>query len=145
MNPLLVPKESANIRLAEDPEILQLPLTQRHFSGPTVETMDDHLRLNNQQARIWQLMIDGRWRTVEEIAKATRDPQASVSAQLRNLRKLGHGNHQTPRQRREGSNLWEYRLIPNPEGLRPVPVDPRAFEKGLRKAAQRDGVKGVYR
>lgn len=62
----------------------------------------DQVRLRGQQLRIWELMRDGNWRTLGEIEAATGDPQASISAQLRHLRKPCYGSHIVKRQRRAG-------------------------------------------
>jgi hypothetical protein len=134
IDPDLVPDHPANIEFADETEVLDIPLSQRRFHGETVTTMKDHLRLSHQQLRLWNLMIDGRWRTVQEISLEIHDPELSISAQLRNLRKLGHGSHGTPKRRREGSNLWEYRLIPNPTGRRPGPLPKGgAFAQWIRQ------------
>lgn len=79
------------------------------FHGSTYDAGLDGERLNAQQRRVWRLMRDGRWRTLREISDETRDPEASVSARLRDFRKLGWT---VDRQRRgePGRGLWEYRL-----------------------------------
>ena len=51
----------------------------------------------------------GCLRTLDEIAQLTGDPPASVSAQLRHLRKEKYGAHCVEKRRREGG-LWEYSL-----------------------------------
>lgn len=56
------------------------------FSGKTYVPQFDRERLNAQQRRVFDLMLDGEWRTLEEIRKATHDPEASISARLRDLR-----------------------------------------------------------
>ena len=76
------------------------------YEGPV--NADDCARLEGQTLRIYRLMIDGIWRTLEEIGRATGDPQASVSAQLRHLRKPRFGGNVVDKQRR--GNQWEYRL-----------------------------------
>ena len=57
-------------------------------------------------------MHDGRWRTLDEIASTTGDPPASISAQLRHLRKRRFGAHVVERQARgdRSHGLWEYRV-----------------------------------
>jgi len=59
------------------------------------------------------------WLTLEELTKLTHYPPASISAQLRHLRKLEFGGYEVEkRQRLSGSILhgedfgtaWEYRL-----------------------------------
>jgi hypothetical protein len=85
------------------------------FNGADYQPAVDHARLAGQILRIWDLMVDGRWRTLAEIETTTGDPQASISAQLRHLRKPRFGEHQIERRRRgdEHIGLYEYRLIPN--------------------------------
>lgn len=85
------------------------------FNGPDYESEHDNKRLTGQIYRIFRCMKDRQWRTLGEIQAMTGDPQASISAQLRHLRKDIFGNHivnKRPRGNRE-NGLWEYQLIPN--------------------------------
>ncbi len=85
----------------------------KHFDGPAYVPALDYKRLSGQILRIFNLMKDGKWRTLREIEWATNDPQASISAQLRHLKKLRFGNHNVPKRRRGDPNrgIWEYKLI----------------------------------
>jgi len=83
------------------------------FNGPDYDPRHDNVRLTGQILRVYTLMRDGQWRTLDEIAGSTGDPHASVSAQLRHLRKPRFGGHvveKRPRGDRE-RGLWEYRLV----------------------------------
>ena len=84
-----------------------------HFDGPAYEPEYDHGRLTGQLLRVWTLMRDGEWRTLQEIADLTGDPHASISAQLRHLRKRRFGEHIVERQVRGDRTLglWEYRVL----------------------------------
>lgn len=85
------------------------------FSGATYDEAHDGKRLQKQIYKIFDLMRDGVWRTYSEIAKATGAPEASISANLRNLRKESFGSHtvnRRPRGDRSGG-LNEYQLIVN--------------------------------
>ena len=82
---------------------------QARFDGDDYEHNRDAPRLRGQILRIFDLMKDGQWRTFDAIAVATGDPQASISAQLRNLRKQRFGGH-TVHRRHVGEGLYEYRL-----------------------------------
>ncbi|MFW6103130.1 MAG: hypothetical protein ACOC7M_02410 [Chloroflexota bacterium] len=86
------------------------------FDGPAYVPEHDQVRLTGQIRRIFRLMKDGQWRTLNEISGATGDPHASVSAQLRHLRKSRFGSHTVERRRRNSpkEGLYEYRLIVNP-------------------------------
>lgn len=88
------------------------PEPARAFDGPAYEPAHDFARLTGQIQRVYDHMKDGHWRTLRELAAATGDPEASVSAQLRHLRKPKFGGYQVDRQSRgdRASGLWEYRL-----------------------------------
>ena len=82
--------------------------------GPAyVETLDGP-RLRTQLERVWTLIQNSdEGRTLGEIENALGYPQASVSAQLRHLRKPEHGSHLIIKRRRANSNgLWEYKHHP---------------------------------
>lgn len=91
------------------------------FSGPSYDPAFDKERLTKQIGRVYQCMIDGQWRTLQEIADLTRDPESSVSAQLRHLRKPKFGSYvvlRRPRGHRE-HGLFEYRVQSKDRGLEP--------------------------
>lgn len=83
-----------------------------HFSGPAYYAPLDRDRLAGQLERIRDLMLDGVWRTLSEIAVQTRDPESSVSAQLRHLRKKRFGSYVVDKRRRgePKRGLYEYRV-----------------------------------
>jgi hypothetical protein len=80
------------------------------FEGAAYDRARDHARLKTQHERIRALMIDGAPRTLDEIAAATGDPVASVSAQLRALRKKEFGGFTVMRRHRgePRRGLYEY-------------------------------------
>ena len=86
-----------------------------HFNGSDYDPKYDDIRLTGQIARVYHCMRDGRWRTLDELAVSTGDPHASVSAQLRHLRKARFGGHTVEKQPRgdRSHGLFEYRLILN--------------------------------
>jgi hypothetical protein len=85
-----------------------------------------------QLAAIRELMTcaraRGNWLTLAEIAEATEFAEASISAQLRHLRKAHHGGYHVEKRRRQsvrgsatmrkirdarrGPMIWEYRVLP---------------------------------
>ena len=81
-----------------------------HFNGPEYVPERDFVRLTGQCARVFDLMKDGHWRTLDQISQATGDPHASVSAQLRHLRKDRFGGHEVNRRHLHGG-LFQYQLI----------------------------------
>lgn len=77
----------------------------------------DTVRLATQLSRVYNLMRDGHYRTLTEIATATGCLETSASARLRDFRKKRFGAHQViPRKNSEGVN--EYRLILRDSGTR---------------------------
>lgn len=82
------------------------------FDGVAYEPSRDDTRLSVQYRRIFALMSDGQWRTLGQIEAATGDPPASISAQLRHMRKLRFGGH-TVNRRYLGQGLYEYQLVRN--------------------------------
>ena len=82
------------------------------FNGADYVHGRDAKRLTGQLLRVWEAIKDGQWRTLGEIARATGDPEASVSAQLRHLRKERFGGHVIERRHRGAAShgLYEYRL-----------------------------------
>lgn len=77
--------------------------------GETFEPAKDAARLGDQFGRVRSLMEDGRWRTLQEIAASTGDPEASVSARLRDLRRAGYRVDR----RRRSPGTHEYRAEKN--------------------------------
>jgi hypothetical protein len=88
------------------------PPVKPHYNGPEYIPSRDHARLSDQTARVFDLMKDGRWRTLAQIAEATGDPEPSISAQLRHLRKERFGGHTVDRNH-IGGGLYQYRLLVN--------------------------------
>ncbi len=94
---------------------------------------EDRRRYESQLAAIRKLMrralVRGAWLTLSEIAKATEFGEASISAQLRHLRKKEYGGYRVQKRRRRQSHLrgvatrrrsrdeerapivWEYRVL----------------------------------
>lgn len=89
-----------------------LPLfEQPRFDGTTYDHARDGERLTAQLTEVRELMADGQWRTLGEIAAHCQAPEASVSARLRDLRKRRHGLR-TVERKYVGDGLWAYRLVP---------------------------------
>jgi hypothetical protein len=105
------------------------------FDGATYRRALDHARLGKQLMRVALLMADGQWRTLHSIAAMTNDPEASISARLRDLRKRKFGGHTVERERIIGG-LYRYRIVlagreqnwdnppPAPVPVKPTPTPP---------------------
>jgi len=84
------------------------------FNGADYIPSRDDARLSGQILRVWECMEDGNWRTLREIANITGDPEASISAQLRHLRKERFGGHEVEREY-VSNGLYKYRLLKSRE------------------------------
>jgi len=86
---------------------------QPEFNGSDYVAEFDKERLTGQIKRVFNCMIDGKFRTLAEIESITGDPQASISAQLRHLRKERFGSYTVNKQPRgdRKNGLFEYQLL----------------------------------
>lgn len=91
------------------------------FDGPVYSKEFDKERLTGQILRVFEVMKDAKWRTLEQLhfdisyQFHKTDPISSLSAQLRHLRKIRYGSH-VVNMRPKGDRkrgLWEYQLIVN--------------------------------
>lgn len=102
----------------------------------TYDSSLDAPRLTAQLQRVYDVMASGSWYTLREIAARTGDPEASISARLRDLRngrQIGRAKW-TPKypvcRRRRGDpklGIWEYALVVE----RPVVSEPVVQELPL--------------
>ena len=92
----------------------ELDFTAR-FDGSDIDPKLDQKRLSGQLEKIFNLMKDGSYRTLRDISDILGYGESSISANLRNLRKVRFGLHTIDKRRKgEASNgLWEYKLITN--------------------------------
>jgi len=92
-------------------------MTQTHwkFDGSDYHPARDNPRLTAQQERIFDVVSSGAWFTLRDIAERTDAPEASISAQLRHLRKPRHGGYIVEKEY-IGGGLYRYRVL-KPEVL----------------------------
>jgi hypothetical protein len=92
--------------------------------------------------RIWEIMKDGRWRSLPEIERLLghRHMTTSIGARLRDFRKKKFGAYEVPLRRRPGQpNTYEYRLVV--PGV-PEPPPPTRVRRGYPKAPPPQSVPG---
>lgn len=82
------------------------------FNGSDYVPTRDDVRLTGQLLKIWDVVSDGSWKTLRQIAEATGGPESSVSANLRHLRKPRFGGH-TVEKVHVGEGLYRYRVLVN--------------------------------
>lgn len=87
-------------------------MTMHHFDGVTYQPVRDQVRLNAQLTRVLEVVMDGKWHSLRELSTLTGDPESSVSARLRDLRKPRFGAYMVERNY-VGNGLWAYRLVPD--------------------------------
>jgi hypothetical protein len=79
------------------------------FDGATYNRERDRDRVQAQLVRVRLALSDDTWHTLSELAARTGDPEASISARIRDLRKKKFGGHVVAR-RYVTDGLWAYRL-----------------------------------
>lgn len=81
------------------------------FDGPDL-AREDEKRLTGQLGDVLRVLRVGQWRTLAELSAATKHPEASCSARIRDLRKPRFGGYKIDRRRRKpAAGLWEYRMV----------------------------------
>ena len=80
--------------------------------GPAYDKNIDEPALSSQRNRIkhWLLPNDHLWFTLAELSVQLGYPEASISAQLRHLRKPQFGGYLINKRRRKNQRAWEYNL-----------------------------------
>lgn len=108
--------------------------SQLTFEGSDFDQELDGERLTTQISIIFDFMKNQEFRTLREISLNTGAPEASASAQLRNLKKPKNGGHTINKRRRLDENgvrngPWEYQCIPRtwpaentPEVIKTLPT-----------------------
>ena len=90
-----------------------LLFAQPKFHGESYDTQLDYERLTSLLGRVFTLMEDGEWRTLDQIQGMTGGSTQGISMRLRDYRSSRCGSH-TLFKRRTGdpkAGVWEYQLI----------------------------------
>lgn len=90
------------VRRSFSPSVPSVELERWNQGAPLISPSAQQL------VRVRELMRDGKWRTLSEIADVTGDPEASVSARLRDLRRPKYGLWTVTRKR--AGSLYLYCL-----------------------------------
>ena len=81
-----------------------------HRDGATYQPEFDWTRLNRQARAVFECLVDGDWWTLERLHNATGEPEASISARIRDFRKARFGGHKVERMR-VCRGLYAYRMV----------------------------------
>ena len=92
-------------------KVSDYPIDHKTTFGDSYKSKIDGQRIKQQHESIKKLMLDGVWRTLYEVENLTSFPQASISAQLRHLRKQKFGAYIVQKRRRKNKGLWEYKVM----------------------------------
>lgn len=87
----------------------ELAVSPMRFDGATYDHARDSGRLAAQMGAVFDLMKDGVWRSLAQIAEKVGAPESSVSARLRDLRKPRFGGYSVGR-RYVCKGLFVYQL-----------------------------------
>ena len=79
------------------------------FDGSDYVHKRDGIRLSNQMQRVFDVMKSGQWISLRELSDRARCPEASASAQMRNLRKDRFGGFEVEKKYKH-TGLFLYRL-----------------------------------
>lgn len=79
------------------------------FDGKTYDPKLDKKRLTTQLDKVWVIMQDGGWHSLGVLVEKCGGTEASISARIRDLRKLKFGGH-TVNRRRIANGLFVYQL-----------------------------------
>lgn len=93
-------------------DLLTATVEEPRFDGETYDPMLDRDRLAKQLGRVFDALRAHQWLTLRELSGITRDPESSISARIRDLRKERFGGHTILRRRRDvpARGIFEYRL-----------------------------------
>lgn len=116
--PQCMPETDDNCSICDGEGYILKPVQKdffdKPFDGSDYNDKRDRKRLTGQCKRVYKTMETGRWLTLDDIAAEAKAPQASVSAQIRHLRKPKFGSHIIDK-RHNNNGLFEYRLRPREE------------------------------
>lgn len=104
-------------------------------------------------ARVFHAMSDSSWHTLRSISIATDIAEPTVSARIRDLRKMVYGGYRVDRARlvcpEKGRLVWHYKLFPDVARFNASPVSealqratpkPAPAKKPLRKTRRKPKV-----
>ena len=97
--------------MSDEWDLFNQPTLDGPRDGDTFNPYRDEERLNKQMRRVFSVMRDQRWHSLKAISVTTGDPEASVSARLRDFRKPKFGGLVLNR-RHIAEGLFEYQLLP---------------------------------
>jgi DNA-directed RNA polymerase specialized sigma24 family protein len=80
------------------------------FDGITFDPEQDAERLGEQMCRVLTVCLDDNWHTLSELSEKTGDPESSISARLRDVRKKWGKAAMQSKRLKEGKGTWIYKV-----------------------------------
>jgi hypothetical protein len=105
------------------------------FDGETYDEERDRARLSSQLNRVWAATADRLWHTLGGLSEILGEPEASISARLRDLRKERFGRYRVKRKYVQ-KGLFKYKVLPpldddgEPIETGPLPIRVRGRKTG---------------
>lgn len=94
------------------PTPIDLATRPEHRDGTTYDPTLDGARLTGQAKRVAEVLADGRWHSLREIADGADTPEGTVGSRIRDLRKPKFGEHTIVTRRHESlPGVFEYRMV----------------------------------
>lgn len=91
--------------MIDQPDLLAwTPPANHRFLGSTFDEKRDRARLSKQLQTVHDVLVDGRKRSLRQLADAAECPEASASARFRDLKRLGF----PVSKENAGGGLWLY-------------------------------------
>lgn len=81
--------------------------------GPEI-TEPERKKMSKQLLRVFEIMKDGQWRTLDQIAAfpGMRSPTQSISRYLCFFRAPQYGGHTVNRRKQQNARVFEYQVLP---------------------------------
>lgn len=96
--------------MSETMDLLNWTPPDYNASGKTFVEKRDRKRISNQCRKVWGVVSDGRWHTLEQIKSLTGASEASISARIRDLK----NKHKCAYEKvYVAKGLWRYRFDPD--------------------------------
>ena len=73
-----------------------------------------HIHIPTREELVFEVLSDGKWHTLKELADQTGYPEASVSCSIRTLRKPDYGNFTVVKEYDSTNRVYIYRITNAP-------------------------------
>ena len=93
-------------------KIAKVSITEQelHFHGPDI-TEEENKKMSAAMLRVFSLMKDGQWRTLENLMNVIGSPTQSIAIYLRAFREKRYGGHIVNKRKVGKGRIFEYQLI----------------------------------